>query len=544
MKEESAAQSSTTARKLIPIGKGIQIPTSTLTPLTREILTDSAIEFVASLHRELGKERKALLTERAKRQAKFDGGELPAYLDKNSEATKGDWKVAPIPKDLLCRRVEITGPVNSAKMVINMLSRTAEGARADCAMLDFEDSMKPGFFDVMQGVKNVIGAAEGTLSYTDPESKKSYRLNAADMPVVMVRCRGLHLQETNFLVDGEPISGGLFDLGLCFFHTAKKIVAQGKTPKYYIPKCEHYLEARWWNKLFCLMEESLEFPVSTLRATFLVETLMAAFQMEEILYEFKEHAAGLNGGRWDKIFSDIKTLKYHSDKIMADRASINMSRPWMANYAERIVKICHARGAFAMGGMSAFTPGKTPEIREQQTAKVIADKSHEAEIGHDGCWVSHPYFIDKAMKAFKDANQLHIAGSLSNKYPDLLPQGIGPRTLGGLRTNVRVGIAYMHGWLSGLGCISWDNLMEDLATLEISRAQVWQWLHHKVKLDDGTAVDHKLVTKTFEEEYLNIKKELSLSNDERWERAKNESLALFTKKQFPEFFSLASDPLE
>lgn len=532
------------SRKLTSIGKGVQIPSCSWTPLAKEVLSEKAIEFVAGLHRQFENERINLLSERKVRQSKFDAGELPKYLDRKSEAAAGTWKVSPIPADLLCRRVEITGPVNSAKMVINMLSRNSEGVRADCAMLDFEDSMKPVWQDVLQGVKNVSAAAEGSLEFMDPESKKHYRLNPDDMPVIMIRCRGLHLLESNFLVDGRPISGGLLELALSFFHTGPLLVSQRKTPKFYIPKCEHYLEARWWNKVFTAMEEGLGLPVPTLRATFLVETLPAAFQMEEILYEFRQHAAGLNGGRWDKIFSDIKTLKFHADRIMADRASINMSSPWMARYAERIVKICHARGAFAMGGMSAFTPGRTPEIREEQTAKVIADKAHEAEIGHDGCWVSHPYFIDKAMQAFKQKNQLAVPGPLADKYPELLPEESWPRTLGGLRTNVRVAIAYMHGWLSGLGCISWDNLMEDLATLEISRAQVWQWFHHKVKLDDGTLVDSSLVEKTFAEELAKIKKELALKDTALWETAKRNSQALFLQENFPEFFSFASDEQE
>lgn len=505
----------------------------------QQILTFEALEFIAALHRRLGKKRLELLAQRKERQAAFDRGELPGYLDSTSEAVAGTWKIAPLPKDLLTRRVEITGPVSSAKMVINMLSRNSEGARADCAMVDFEDSMKPAWEDVVNGVHNVIGVVDGTLSLTDGE--KTYRVNPQDMAVLMVRCRGLHLTESNCEIDGEPISGGLFDLGLCFFHTAKKLLQQGKTPAYYVPKCEHFLEARWWNELFCAVEDGVGVPRSTLRATFLIETLPAAFQMEEILYEIRDHAAGLNGGRWDKIFSDIKTLRYHKDRVMADRASISMATPWMARYVERMIKICHARGAFAMGGMSAFTPGKTPEIREQQTAKVMADKQHEASIGHDGCWVSHPYFIGRAMAAFKNNNQLNVMGEKFDKFPDLLPQGGGPRTLQGLRTNVRVGIAYMHGWQHGLGCIAWDNLMEDLATLEISRAQVWQWLQHEVSLDDGTRVTREFVHKIFDEELARIESELNLSHDAEWKRAMNDSRELFMQKDFPEFFSMASE---
>ena len=355
-------------------------------------------------------------------------------------------------------------------MVINMLSRNESGSRADCAMLDFEDSMNPTWDNVMNGFKNLSEACDGTLQYIKKNKsgsiEKIYKLNPNDMPVIMVRCRGLHLNESNITVDGEPISGGMLDLAASFYHTAKKLIAQGKTPKYYVPKCEHYLEARWWNKLFSALEDALKVERGTLKATFLIETLPAAYQMEEILYEFREHAAGLNGGRWDKIFSDIKVLKYHPDRIMADRGTIDMKKHWMDNYVKRIIKVCHSHGAFAMGGMSAFTPGKDAETRKEQTDKVIADKSYEAFIGHDGCWVSHPYFIEYAMKSFSKKNQLDVMLDEFDKYPDLAPQGGTPRTIAGLRTNIRVGIAYMQGWNEGNGCVSWDNLMEDLAHLK------------------------------------------------------------------------------
>ena len=408
-------------------------------PIQHELFPQELLDLIKFLHRKLNPERIKLLKEREERQTRYDRGEVPTFLSTDSEAIQGSWKVAAIPRELMKRRVEITGPVNSAKMVINMLSRNEKGERADMAMLDFEDSLKPSFQNVLDGYKNVIGAASGNLIHYSGEKK--YQLNPNDMAYVMVRCRGLHLDEVNIKVDGEPVSAGLLDLAVCFFHTAMVFKKKNQTPKYYIPKCEHYLEARWWNNLFVELERKMNFPIGTLRATFLIETLPATFQVEEILYEIREHAAGLNVGRWDKIFSDIKILKNHPDRVMADRASINMERKWMENYAKRVIKICHERGAFAMGGMSAFTPGKTKEQREEQAQKVRADKKREADWGHDGCWVSHPYFIDIAMSAFTKNNQLGVTLDDFDKYSDLLPTNEGPHTLEGLRTNIRVGIA-------------------------------------------------------------------------------------------------------
>ena len=530
---------------LVEIAPGVRVPQKAWSREAQQVLTPEAIEMLAQLHRKFNGERIKLLAERRLRQEQFDRGEVPSYLDPESPAAAGEWRVAPIPADLLRRRVEITGPVNSPKMVINMLSRTADGSRADCAMLDFEDSMKPSWENVVSGVQNVIGAAAGTLSFVESSKRpeKVYKLDPSDMAVVMVRCRGLHLFESNFLVDGDPISAGLFDLGLCFFHTANTLIAQKKTPKYYVPKCEHYLEARWWSNLFSAIEQHVGVAHGTLRSTFLIETLPAAYQIEEILYEIRDYAAGLNVGRWDKIFSDIKTLRAHRERVMADRSFIDMEKPWMKNYALRLIEICHRRGAFAMGGMAAFTPGREPEVREAQVAKVRADKALESSLGHDGCWVSHPYFIASAMAEFPNDNQLDRFTELSDKYPELLPEAVGPKTEAGLRKNIRVGIAYLHGWINDIGCVAWDNLMEDLATLEISRAQVWQWLKHQVVLDDGTPVTTKLVSKLFEEEFARIMNELDLNprETEMWARARKESEELFLKEEFQEFLCFVSE---
>ncbi len=527
------------------LADGVFIHRDALTESAKALLTPDAVALLAEMARAFEPTRQSLLQARQYRQADYDAGKVPAYGDRNSTAVQGDWRVAPLPADLKKRRVEITGPVNSTKMVINMLSRNSDGHRADCAMLDFEDSMKPSWTNVVDGVHNFLGAARGDLRHVEPargdRPEKVYQLNADDMALVMVRVRGLHLDESNVVVDGNPVSGGLLDLVLTWFHGAKTLIARNVTPKYYVPKVEHHLEARWWNDLFNRLEAALDLPTSTLRATFLIETLPAAFQIEEILYELREHAAGLNVGRWDKIFSDIKTLKFHPDRVMADRASIGMNRPWMNNYAQRLIQICHQRGAAALGGMAAFTPGRDAALRQKQTEKVAADKQWEADMGHDGCWVSHPYFIGTAMSAFTQDNQLEVIPA-GDKYPDLLPQGSGPRTLEGLRTNARVGIAYLEGWRRDIGCIAWDNLMEDLATLEISRAQTWQWLHHKVTLDCGTPVTADLIRRIFDEELARIFDELGPHADrDSWHKAHHSACELFTADSFQPFLSMASD---
>ena len=478
-------------------------------------LIDSQLEtLIVQLHKEFQVDRKHLLENRNERQKIYDTGNLPQF-DKNSEATTTSWKIKSIPSDLQKRRVEITGPINDTKMVINMLSRNAQGHRADMAMLDFEDSMKPSWSNVVDGLENVMGAAKGNLQFHKKDSNgeilKTYALNPEDMAGVMVRVRGLHLDESNCTIDGAPISGGLFDLVCTAYLTAREFIARGKTPKFYVPKCEHFMEARWWNRLFSRIEESLGLDNGTMRATFLIETLPAAFQIEEILYELKDHAVGLNVGRWDKIFSDIKVLRMHPDRISPDRSTINMQKFWMDNYAKRLVKICHSHGAFAIGGMSAFTPGKDEATVKAQTDKVLSDKKNEFNSGHDGCWVSHPYFIGPALDAFPKDNQLEELLPDFDKYPDLLMDGKGPKTISGLRTNIRVGIAYMQGWNQDLGCVAWDNLMEDLATLEISRAQTWQWLHHEVKLDSGEVVSKEFILELFNDELDKIFDELSIS---------------------------------
>jgi malate synthase len=525
---------STSSIQMAPLPTSFQFEYGDLFPKN---LTSLLIE----LNQRFGPQRMALLAQRKDRQRSYDLGQVPSFLAQNTEATQGQWKVAPIPTALLKRRVEITGPVNSAKMVINMLSPNEQGFIADTAMLDFEDSMKPSWPNVLDGFNNAVGAAHGNLKLETPQ--KTYQLNPKRMAYPMVRVRGLHLSETNVRINNESISAGLFDLAVCFFHTARIYHARGDVAKFYIPKCEHHLEARWWDEVFQFLEQKLDVPLGTLRCTFLIETLPASFQMEEILFETKNHITALNVGRWDKIFSDIKTLKCHKERIMADRASITMNTPWMEQYAKRVIDLCHKRGAYAMGGMAAFTPGKEEALRIEQTNKVKADKEREYAWGHDGCWVSHPYFIGPALSCFKTDHQSSKRIENFNLLGNLLPQSIGPKTLQGLRTNIRVGIAYQQGWNQDIGCVAWDNLMEDLATLEISRAQVWQWLHHQVLLDSGEKVTRDLVAKLFQEELNKILQEstFNAAQEKSFREAANMAESIFTEKELREFLSLQSD---
>ena len=525
------------------------------TEQTDRLLTQPVLDLLGRLHRIFGARRQALLHDRDSRQHAYDVGALPGYLEEAEQLPMpSSWQIASLPEDTRSRRVEITGPINDPKVVINMLTRGADGFMADAAMLDFEDSMKPTWSNVLQGVENLKEAVEGTLSFNRPagdgREAKEYRLDPEDMPLLMVRVRGLHLDEDNVRIDGESMSAGMFDLAVSAYHGARSLIDRGKTPMFYVPKCEHHLEARWWNDVFREIEWILGLRRGAIRVTFLIETLPAAFQMKEILFEIRERATALNVGRWDKIFSDIKTLAEHPDRIMADRSSISMDRPWMRDYALSLIRICHEHGALAMGGMAAFIPGQNPDRRAKQIEKVRADKIMEAAMGHDGCWVSHPFFLECALGAFERSNQLDVLPEIPER-PDLLPQGGGPYTLEGLRKNVRVGIAYMKGWSAGNGCVAWDNLMEDLATLEISRVQVWQWLRHRVVLDSGLRVTRALVSTVFRDELERIglellERALDLSDGSveremhRFRQASRHAEALFTESTPRPFMSVAA----
>jgi len=463
------------------------------------ILTRDAIAFVAELERAFGAERRRLLGLRAERQKRLDAGEKPDFLAETAHIRAGDWTIAPLPADLQDRRVEITGPVDR-KMIINALN---SGAKV--FMADFEDSNTPLWTNQIEGQINLRDAVRRTIDYTDPGTGKQYRLG--DRPAVLkVRPRGWHLEEAHVLVDGRPMSGGLFDFGLFVFHNARELLSRGSGPYFYLPKMESHLEARLWNAAFTLAETRLGIPHGSIRATVLIETILAAFEMDEILYELRDHSAGLNCGRWDYIFSFIKKFRNDAGAVLPDRAEVTMAVPFMTAYSLLAVKTCHRRGAPAIGGMAAFIPVKDdPAANEAAFAKVRADKEREADNGHDGTWVAHPGLVPVALEVFDrlmpTPNQIHrTRDDVSIRASDLLDIPAGHKTEAGLRQNVAVGIGYLEAWLRGTGCVPLFNLMEDAATAEISRTQVWQWLKHGARLDDGRAIDRPLVERVIAEE--------------------------------------------
>jgi malate synthase len=444
-----------------------------------EILSDEALDFVADLQRTFGGRREELLGRRADRQQRLLAGELPDFLEETRSVREdASWRVAEAPPDLQDRRVEITGPTDR-KMVINALN---SGARV--FMADFEDANSPTWSNVVEGQRNLIDAIERTISLDTGE--KSYRLND-EVATLLVRPRGWHLPERHMLVDGEPVSGSLFDFSLYMFHSARRALDHGSGPYFYLPKLESHLEARLWNDVFLHAQDALGIPRGTIRATVLIETILAAFEMEEILYELREHSAGLNAGRWDYIFSVIKKFRHRDDFVLPDRSAVTMTVPFMRAYTELLVKTCHTRGAFAMGGMAAFIPSRRdPEVNETALAKVREDKSREAGDGFDGTWVAHPDLVPTATEEFdrvlgERPNQLERQRpDVSVAAADLLsvPDTPGEITEAGIRQNVSVGIQYLASWLRGTGAAAIANLMEDVATAEISRSQLWQWVQH------------------------------------------------------------------
>ena len=468
------------------------------------ILTPDTLRFVADLHRRHNARRLELLHQRQLRQQKIDQGQLPDFLPETRHIREAQWKIAPLPDDLQDRRVEITGPVDR-KMVINALN-----SGAATYMADFEDSHSPTWAATIEGHINLVDAVERTISLTTPEGKH-YRLND-HTAVLIVRPRGWHLEEKHVQVDGQPISASIFDFGLFFYHNAKKLLARGTGPYFYLPKLESHLEARLWNDIFIEAQQALGIAQGTIKATVLIETILAAFETEEILYELRDHMAGLNCGRWDYIFSFIKRFKNVPGYIFPDRAQITMTRHCMRSYALRVIQTCHRRGAHAIGGMAAQIPIKEdPQANEAALAKVRDDKIREASDGHDGTWVAHPGLVaiarqefDKAMPTPNQIDRLREDVSVSAK--DLLKVPQGSITEHGLRTNVSVGIQYMAHWLSGNGCVPLYHLMEDAATAEISRAQVWQWVHHPDGvLEDGREVSMELVRRIITEEMEKIR---------------------------------------
>jgi malate synthase len=484
---------------------GVQI-TGNMSPGFDQILTPEAVAFVAMLARAYTPRRDWLLHKRVERQARLDAGELPNFLPETAYIREGDWTIAPIPDDLQDRRVEITGPTDR-KMVINALNSSAK-----VFMADFEDANAPTWNNLIEGHINLCDAVRRTITYTSPEGK-SYKLNEKPA-VLMVRPRGWHLNEKHMLVDGVPVPGGLFDFGLYFFHNARELLARGTGPYFYLPKMESHLEARLWNDVFERAEAVLDIPPGSIKATVLIETILAAFETEEILYELRDHSAGLNCGRWDYIFSFIKKFRSRPDFVLPDRALVTMTVPMMHNYSLLVIKNCHKHGAHAMGGMAAQIPIKNdPAANEAALNKVRADKLREASDGHDGTWVAHPGLVPIALEVFdefmpqpnqisRQRDDVHVTAAQLIEVPK------GAITEKGLRWNIKVGIQYIEAWLGGNGCVPLYSLMEDAATAEISRTQIWQWLHHQAKLGDGRVFTGALYDQFLREELDAIRNEL------------------------------------
>ncbi len=468
-----------------------------------EILTPEALTFVATLVRAFEVRREELLASREKRQLDLDAGKLPDFLPETEEIRRGDWTIAPEPADLQDRRVEITGPVDR-KMVINALK---SGAKT--YMADFEDSHAPTWEGTIAGQINLRDAIAGTITFSSPEGKE-YRLNE-QIATLIVRPRGWHLLEKHVLVDGKAISGGIFDFALFFFHNVRPLMAKGSGPYFYLPKIESHLEARLWNDIFVLAQTLQKVPQGTIKATVLIETILATFEMDEILYELRDHSAGLNCGRWDYIFSAIKKFHNIPEFIFPDRAQVTMTTHFMRSYSLLAIKTCHRRNAHAVGGMAAQIPIKNdPKANEEALSRVRADKHREAVDGHDGTWVAHPGLVALAMAEFDAAmptpNQINRKREdVHITAVDLLTVPEGTITEAGLRNNISVGLQYLESWLRGLGCVPINNLMEDAATVEIARSQVWQWVHHpRGVLNDGRKVTLELFHTLVDEELAKI----------------------------------------
>jgi malate synthase A len=472
-----------------------------------ELLTPACLAFVLDLARRHGPRLAELLASRAAMQSRYDVGFRPRFLQETREIRESSWRIAPLPVELEDRRVEITGPVDR-KMIINALN-----SGASVFMADFEDSNCPTWTNVMDGQANLADAVRGTIAFDDPDSGKCYRL-ARTTAVLMVRPRGWHLVEKHVVVDALPVPAALFDFGVFVFHNAKALIDKGTGPYFYLPKLQSHLEARLWNDVFDHAEQALGLTAGVIKATVLIETLPAAFEMDEILWELRDHAAGLNCGRWDYIFSFIKVHRNDPRAILPDRSQITMDQGFLRAYALLLIKTCHRRGAHAMGGMAAQIPIKgDPVANDAALAKVVADKRREVADGHDGTWVAHPGLVPVARDVFDAAmpgpNQLsRLRDDVAVGASDLLELPRGTRTEQGLRWNLRVGIQYLESWLRGTGCVPLYNLMEDAATAEISRTQIWHWLHHNAALDDGRPVDAVLVRELLASEMASVRTEI------------------------------------
>jgi malate synthase len=481
--------------------------TAPLTAATAAVLDERALGLVAHLHRRFDGRRLELLARRRERQASIDAGVLPDFLPETFAVRFGDWEIAPLPADLQDRRVEITGPVDR-KMIINALN-----SRARCFMADFEDSCAPTWDNVTEGQVNLRDAVARTIAYRDPASGREYRLHERSA-TLMVRPRGWHLPEKHVQVDGVPVSGALFDFAVYLANNHAELARRGTGPYFYLPKLESHLEARLWNDVFLAAQEWLGMPRGTIRATVLIETILAAFEMDEILWELREHSAGLNCGRWDYIFSFIKKFRSRADFLLPDRASITMDKPFLRAYVDLLIHTCHRRGAPAMGGMAAQIPIRGDECANREAMeRVRADKRREAEAGHDGTWIAHPGLAEVALSAFDAVmpgpNQIgRLRRDVQVTAADLLRVPEGAITDAGLRHNIRVGVRYLEAWLGGQGCVPLYHLMEDAATAEISRAQLWQWLRHGARDAEGTVIDAARFERTLAEELAVIADEV------------------------------------
>ena len=505
-----------------------------------EILTPPAIAFFARLARKFEARRQELMAQRVVRQAEFDAGKLPDFLPATKTVRDGDWTIGTVPADLQDRRVEITGPTDR-KMVINALN-----CGANVFMADFEDSNAPTWSNMIEGQLNLRDALRGSITFQSPEGK-SYKLNAR-IATLLVRPRGWHLMENHVLLDGDPVSGAIFDFALYFFHNAREALARGTGPYFYLPKMESHLEARLWNDIFIMAQQELGVPQGTIKATVLIETVLAAFEMDEILYELRDHCVGLNIGRWDYIFSCIKKFRSNKDFCLADRSQVTMTAPFMRAYALLLIQTCHKRKAFAMGGMAAQIPIKNdPAANDAALAKVRADKEREATDGCDGTWVAHPALVGIAREIFDKhmptANQVgRLRPDVNVTAKDLLNfQPEAPISEAGLRNNISVGIQYIGAWLAGNGCVPVYNLMEDAATAEISRSQIWQWMRSpKGVLDDGRKITRDMFRKMLPEELARVRRELG---EEAWGAGRYEEAArlfgeITTSDDYVEFLTL------
>jgi malate synthase len=516
--------------------RGVQI-LAPAHPAQERVLTPGALEFIVELQRRFNPRRVELLGARVERQKRLDAGEKPDFLPETKSIRESEWTVAPIPADLEDRRVEITGPVDR-KMIINALN---SGAKV--FMADFEDSNTPTWSNQIEGQANLMDAVRRKITYSDPASGKNYQLNERTA-VLLVRPRGWHLEERHVLVDGQPMSGGLFDFGLYFFHNAKELLSSGRGPYFYLPKIESHLEARLWNAIFLHSQDALGVKRGSIRATVLIETILAAFEMDEILYELREHSAGLNCGRWDYIFSFIKKFSSDPKTVLPDRGQVTMTTHFLRSYSKLLIQICHRRNIHAMGGMAAFIPIKNdPVANEKAIAQVRADKEREAGDGNDGTWVAHPGLVGVATEIFDrlmpGPNQ--IDKKLSDfraTAEDLLEVPTGQITEAGLRQNIAVGLGYLEAWLRGTGCVPLFNLMEDAATAEISRAQIWQWIHQNARLLDGRKIDVAICDRIIDEELGKAKQAGDAARYAAYEKSAQLMRDLIRSPRFVEFLTV------